>query len=111
MLLIYVGKTSYNLGCWTFRASDGPCNACATNASAWCVCLLSTPPTKCTILCCLRDLAPGKGLCFAAAPAEWPGETAADQQPLADHLQHQTGSHSAPVNYLRNKGDIVGGLR
>lgn len=39
MLLIYVGMTSYNLGCWTFRASDGPCNACATNASARCACV------------------------------------------------------------------------
>lgn len=30
---------SHNLGCWTIRASDGPCNACATHASARCVCV------------------------------------------------------------------------
>lgn len=49
-----------------------------------------------------------KGQCFAAALAEWPGKTTADQQPLAEHLQHQTGTHSAPIKYLRVRG---GGLR
>lgn len=27
---------SHNLGCWAVRVGDGPCNACATNASALC---------------------------------------------------------------------------
>lgn len=38
--------------------------------------------------------APGKGS-DAAALAEWPDETAADQKPRAENLQHQTGSHLA----------------
>ena len=57
------------------------------------VCPLQPSP-QCVIECCLCDLAPGNGHCFAAAPAEWPGETATDQQPLAEHLQHQTGTHT-----------------
>lgn len=57
-------------------------------------------PRLCTILCSLHDLAPGKGSYCAATLAEWPRETAADQQPLTEHLQHQTGTHSAPTKWL-----------
>lgn len=41
---------------------------------------------------------------------EWPGKTAADQQPLAEHLKRQTGTHSAPIKYLRIKGVIEGSI-
>lgn len=79
-----MGILSHNLGCLTVRASDGPCNACATNAGMWCGSIATT--TMHHIICCLRDLAPGKGHYFAAALADRPGKTGADQQPLAEHL-------------------------
>lgn len=96
--LFDVSKASHNLGCWAFCAGESPCNACARNASA----LRGSPlaPRLCTILCSLHDLAPGKGSYCAATLAEWPRETAADQQPLTEHLQHQTGTHSAPTKWL-----------
>lgn len=49
-----------------------------------------------------------RSLRFAAALSEWP---AADQQPLTEHLQHQTGTHSAPMGYLRIKGGDGGDFR
>lgn len=57
----------------------------------------------------LRDLARGRGQYFAAALAEWPSETAADQHPLAEHLQHQTGTHSVP-SFSEQKGGVCGEL-
>lgn len=36
MLYVSCGIISHNLGCWAVRESDGPCNACATNAGARC---------------------------------------------------------------------------
>lgn len=58
--LFDVSKASHNLGCWAVCAGESPCNACARNASA----LHGSPlaPRLCTILCSLRDLAPGKVL-------------------------------------------------
>lgn len=38
----FVWSSPHNLGCSTVRASDGPCNACATNASVWWVSAATT---------------------------------------------------------------------
>lgn len=103
--IIFVGILSHNLGFLTVRASDGPCNACATNASVWRV-SAATTTLHCNAVCVTLLMA--KINIFAAAPAEWPNETAADQQPLAEHLQHQTGSHSAPTEDLRRKRNMWG---
>lgn len=83
--------------------SNGPCNACATNASARCVSVrhhhLNAPYNAACVTLRLAKI-----ILFAAAPVEWPGEAAADQHPLAVHLQHQTGSRLTPPAYLRIKG-------
>lgn len=65
-----------------------------------CVCWHHHHNAPCNTVC---DLALVKGHCFAAAPAEWPGETATDLPPPAECLQHQTSTHLAPVTHLRVK--------
>lgn len=93
--------SSHNLGCLTVHACGGPCNACATNAGALWLSASTTATVHHNAACVTLLLA--KVIKFAAAPAEWPNETAADQQPLAEQLLHQTGTHSAPTEGLRGK--------
>lgn len=51
--IFYVGMISHNLGCWTLRAGDGPCNACATIPCGRAgVCLSPPSPPQCTIESC-----------------------------------------------------------
>lgn len=55
------------------------------------VCVSPSAPPQCATERS-HDLAPGKDHYLAAALAEWPGLTAADQHPLAEQLPHQTGT-------------------
>lgn len=78
----------------------------AQQSQARCVVLLPQP--QCTTHRRLHDLAPGKGFyCAAAALACWPDGTAADDQPLAEELQHQT----SPTLGTQKVGQIEGGDR
>lgn len=70
------------------------------------VCVSPSPPPQCTIerFCATWRVAQVSALPLRSL--DWPDSTAADQQPLAGHLHHQTGSHSRPQCLRTTRGGM-----